>query len=64
MMTNVSRKVDFLPITSPNLPNTKVPNRRTIKPTANVASVESKAAVELVLGKNLTAMMVDKLPKM
>ena len=64
IMIKVSRKVYFLPIISPNLPNTNAPKGRTIKPAAKVARVESKAAVGFSDGKNLAAMIVDKLPKM
>ena len=47
---------------SPNLPKTKAPNGLTINPAANVASVESKAAVGSALGKNCMAMMGARLP--
>ena len=49
---------------SPNLPNTNAPKGRTIKPAANVANVDNNAAVGFSDGKNLAAMIVDKLPKM
>ena len=50
--TRVSKKVYLRPTKSPSLPNTSAPKGLTIKPAANVARVESSAAVGLVLGKN------------
>jgi hypothetical protein len=60
----VSKKVYFLPIRSPNLPKTNAPKGLTIKPAANVANVESNAAVGFAEGKNFTAMIVERLPNM
>ena len=64
MMMSVKRKVYLRPMRSPNLPNTRAPKGRTIKPAANVAKVESKAAVGFVFGKNWLAITVARLPKM
>ena len=64
IITRVKRKVYLRPIRSPNLPNTNAPNGLTINPAAKVASVDSKAAVGLVLGKNWLANTVARLPNM
>ena len=44
---NVTMKVYFLPIMSPNLPKNKAPKGLTTKPAAKVARVDKKAAVGL-----------------
>jgi hypothetical protein len=62
--TSVTRKVYFLPIRSPSLPKNNAPKGRTTNPAANVARVDSNAAVGLPEGKNFVEMMVARLPKM
>jgi len=64
MMISVSMNVYLRPTRSPNLPKTRAPKGRTIKPAANVASVARKAALGLPGGKNFSEMIVAKLPKM
>ena len=63
MMSNVTKKVYFLPIISPSLPKNKAPNGLTTNPAAKVANVERKAAVGLSAGKNFVDNTTAKLPK-
>src|SRR5690606_30996579 len=63
MSTNVTIKVYFLPMISPNQSKNNAPKGRTTKPAAKVAKVDKKAAVGLSAGKNLVEMTTDKLPK-
>jgi hypothetical protein len=63
MSTSVTRNVYFRPTLSPSLPKTNAPKGRTTNPAAKVASVERKAAVGFVFGKNCSDKIVARLPK-
>src|SRR5690606_13913813 len=62
MSIKVTMNVYFIPFKSPNRPKKRAPKGRTTKPAANVAKVDSNAAVGLSAGKNLVDNTMERLP--